>query len=67
VQEVVGQNFREQPGLIGCEAAATGLFLAERVLHIFDSVHRVTASVVNLDHIRASELGVIQLGPLARV
>ena len=58
MQEVVGQDSHEQPGLVGGESMATRLVPAQRVLPLFDPVLNVATTVVHLDHLPGRELGI---------
>jgi len=58
VQEVVGQDSHEQPGLIGREPAATGLVPAKRILPLFDLVANSAASPLRLGHLPGRAPGI---------
>ena len=51
VQEIVGQDFHEQTGLIGSEAVATRLVPAQHVVPLFDAVRNVPTTVAHTDHL----------------
>jgi hypothetical protein len=58
VQEAMGQDSHEQPGLVHGEAPPTGLVPAKLILPLFDSVLNIAASVVRLDHFPGKEPGI---------
>ncbi len=58
MEEIVGQDSHEQPGLVGSKSATTGLVTAKRVLTFFDPVLNVATPIVHLDHISGRELRV---------
>lgn len=58
MEEVVCQDAHEQPGLVGCESMASRLIPTQCVLSFFDPVLNVATTVVHLDYLPGSELGI---------
>ena len=63
-QEIVGQDFHEQPRLIGKEAVATRLVLAQHVVPLFDAVRNGPTIVAHTDHFPGREF---EIGPTVEI
>jgi hypothetical protein len=58
VGEIVRQDPHKQPRLMGYEPKTARLAAAQRILHLFDLLLIVVATIVYLDHLPGQQLGI---------